>query len=529
MEMNTSLSFQQLIPLYIAGLFILLSLFFFWQKNHKLSVLLMIAASLGLGVFISMLDSFLVLWDEQFHALVAKHMMKHPFKPMLYKDIFFEHDFKNWTVNHIWLHKPPLFLWQMALSMKVWGLDVLAVRFPSILMHAFLTFMVYRIGKIAVGHDYGYWGALFFTVAYYPLEMVAGRFATDHNDVAILFYITASFWSYFEYKNSGNKIWIVLIGLFAGCAVLVKWLIGLLIYPCWATTAIDLKKRSIRREVILRVIQAFAVSLLVFMPWYIYILLVFPEAARFELLHHLLHLSEPIEAHSGGFFYHLNAMHDLYGGGQAVPYILFLGVIVLLIKIRDRESRIILGSSVVVVYLVFGLAATKMKSFTLIVSPVFFWGVAALLVSFSGLMKKYLLKSGFLNKVATTIIALGISWMLFDYHNIERRHTMKEPHNNLCRIFELAKMEMIQRIDSCSLDPDKVLIFNAPEFTHVPIMFHTNFTAYNHNLSNTKLKRVRELNKMALVLKTNESPHYLEGERNVLILDVSDLPLRRCN
>jgi 4-amino-4-deoxy-L-arabinose transferase len=58
------------------------------------------------------------------------------------------------------------------------------------------------------------------TLAYYPLELVAGRYSTDHNDLSFLFYVTASIWAWFEYQHTQNKYYLVLIGLFSGCAVL---------------------------------------------------------------------------------------------------------------------------------------------------------------------------------------------------------------------------------------------------------------------------------------------------------------------
>jgi 4-amino-4-deoxy-L-arabinose transferase-like glycosyltransferase len=81
------------------------------------------------------LDHFLILWDEQYHALVAKNMLKNPFKPTLYPVELLDYDYRNWSANYIWLHKQPLFLWQIALSLKIFGTTELAVRLPSILLH----------------------------------------------------------------------------------------------------------------------------------------------------------------------------------------------------------------------------------------------------------------------------------------------------------------------------------------------------------------------------------------------------------
>ena len=122
----------------------------------------------------------------------------------------------------------------MTCSIELFGVNEMAVRIPSVLLHALLVILIYRIGKITYSEKIGFYGAVFFSVAYFPLELIAGKYPTDHNDTAFLFFVTASLWSWFEYQNSKKKKWIILIGLFSGCAVLTKWLVGLLVYTIWS-------------------------------------------------------------------------------------------------------------------------------------------------------------------------------------------------------------------------------------------------------------------------------------------------------
>ena len=227
-------SSNQLFPLYIGVIVLIVSLVSYnFSKTKRYAVPLLFVATLLLGYFIVNLDHFLILWDEQYHALVAKNLIDNPLKPCLYRHPILGYDHRIWTNNHVWLHKQPLFLWQMALSIKLFGANELAVRIPSILMHAIIPVLIYRIGTNIKNRDTGYYGALLFAVAYFPLELVAGRYSTDHNDIAFLFYMTASFWAWFEYQRSKKKYWIILIGLFSGGAVLVKWLMGVFIYIVW--------------------------------------------------------------------------------------------------------------------------------------------------------------------------------------------------------------------------------------------------------------------------------------------------------
>ncbi|MBP7399885.1 MAG: hypothetical protein KA954_09890, partial [Chitinophagales bacterium] len=89
-------------------------------KNFYTYLILFFGA-LGIRILFNSFFPYLHDWDERFHALVAKNMMTHPFTPMLRANPVLPYDETSWTDGHIWLHKQPLFLWQMALSMKIFG------------------------------------------------------------------------------------------------------------------------------------------------------------------------------------------------------------------------------------------------------------------------------------------------------------------------------------------------------------------------------------------------------------------------
>src|SRR4051812_1318969 len=95
-------------------------------------VTLLTVLGLALRCYMAGLDPFLHEWDECFHALVARNMMDHPLVPMLRKGQLLPYDYQQWVGNTVWLHKQPLFLWQMALSMKLFGVSEFALRLPSI-------------------------------------------------------------------------------------------------------------------------------------------------------------------------------------------------------------------------------------------------------------------------------------------------------------------------------------------------------------------------------------------------------------
>jgi 4-amino-4-deoxy-L-arabinose transferase-like glycosyltransferase len=175
------------------------------------------------------------MWDERFHALVAKNMLENPFIPMLYTENPVEIDNSFWSMGHIWLHKQPLFLWQIALSFKIFGINEIALRLPNIIMCSLLIYPLFQLGRILVNERTGFMTSFLFITSFYFGELVAGWQLLDHNDIAFLFYTTLSIWAWVEYTEREKKSWILLAGLFSGLAILNKWLVGLLVFAGWIT------------------------------------------------------------------------------------------------------------------------------------------------------------------------------------------------------------------------------------------------------------------------------------------------------
>lgn len=153
--------------------------------------------------------------------------------PTLYDDPIVNMPYDRWDKFHIWLHKQPLFLWQIALSFKLFGISEFSLRLPSVIFGCILVFASYRVGKILVNERTGFLMSILIISSLYNIELIAGQRMLDHNDVSFMVYVSLSIWSLVEYYISKNKIWIYAIGLFSGCAILCKWLVGLLVYFGW--------------------------------------------------------------------------------------------------------------------------------------------------------------------------------------------------------------------------------------------------------------------------------------------------------
>lgn len=508
-------------PLFLLGsatILLMFSLITFHLQRRTIGLVLLCSASLVFGFFVSGLDGFLNIWDEQYHALVAKHMMQQPFRPMLYMNPVLPYDHHNWTSNHVWLHKQPLFLWQMVLSMKVFGVGELAVRIPSILMHALATLMVYRIGRMMAGATIGFYGAVFFAVGHYLLELGAGKYATDHNDAAFLFYVTGSIWAWFEYQRSGRSFWVVLIGLLAGCAVLVKWLVGLLVFAIWlAALGANDRKSWVRIRSYVPIAAALFVAGGVFVPWQLHILNAFPVEAQHEFHLNTAHFFEVVEHHAGDLWFHFKAMEQLYGSGDLVPFLILIGLVLLWKRTGRVVHRIGMVTALLAVYGFYSLAATKMTSFTIIVSPFIFLGLGALTDDLFRLMKKWLPLARW--EISLRIVTiLIVAYFLFDLPKITRLHTDRKPLDNMQRSDDLAQMRLIGRLSE--LKQDSLVIFNANRRLegHIAVMFYTDHVAYPSVPSKEQVRTITEKGYRVAVVDHGEVPSPFRSDPRILIV-----------
>lgn len=459
---------------------IFLSIYLFFKKKNEYFYFFVISTFLS-GFFISTLDSFLILWDEQFHALVAKNLLNDPFHPTLYRAPLLDYDYRDWTSNHTWLHKQPLFLWQIAISLKIFGLTEFGVRFPSVILHALTSIIVFRMGKLMINEKVGFIAGLLMTISYFPLELVAGRFSTDHNDIAFLFYVSASIWMLCEYINDRRILWVYLLGIAVGCAVLTKWLTGLLALGIWVLIIIFqyFRRKSYVLQEIRRWGLSFGIACVIFLPWQIYSYLIFPLEFKHEANLNRKHFFESVESHGGNWRFHFEeGISTLYGPGDLIPYILIIGLILLYFSLNRTEYRLILFSALVLVYGFFTIAATKMLAFVLIVAPVLYLGLATAIDKILFILEKKIRNETFI-RLASTLIVFICVYTAMNLTAIRESHTNLNPLNNHNRAYKLREKAFIDSIASSDLG-DKVVIFNASlnERAEIPIMFYTDYVAY---------------------------------------------------
>ena len=486
------------------------SMFFFNKSNIKISLFLLFITALVLRLFFINTDNYLHDWDERFHAIVAKNMISFPFQPMLRVNLVLEnYDFTAWCCNHIWLHKQPLFLWQIALSMKCFGVNTFALRLPSALMGALLIFPTYRIAKLIFNSNVGYYAAFLLTFAFYQIELISGAMGMDHNDMAFLFYITLSLWAYFEYNNKADFKWLILVGLFSGAAILCKWLVGLLVYFGWGLhILLNYKNVDFKQQVKSMFISIFVTGI-TFLPWQIYTSIYFPKESTYERAYNTKHIFEAVEGHTGTVFYYLQNLGLNYSS-ELILFIL-LGIIFLF---QERSTKkIIFLSYIAVIYVFFSIIVkSKLPSYVYLISPLVYILIA------------YAIDNLFVNRLEISnkvkqisIFSILIFCALFTLQPTK----LIESHFSSLEIEKKRNNTSIYK-QLNELVPKDYTVFNCKSFEDTEAMFFSDRNVYHWYMNEKEYQDLKQKGIKIAAFKnhTNQQlPSYLSNDKDVLIID----------
>lgn len=376
-----------------------------------------------------------------------------------------------WCCNTVWLHKQPLFMWQMALSMKLFGVSELSIRYPSVLMGALVTVMVYKLGKIVLKDDFSaIAAALLMCCCNYHLELISGYNGTDHNDVAFGFYVLASVYFYARYTENKKTAFAVLTGLCAGCAVMNKWLTGSVVFLGWGINLVlSLRERESKKE-LAHFLVSIVVCTAIFMPWQWYILHTFPDEARYEYAYNARHITEVIEDHKGKMLFYV-AKFPLYYG-IAASIFLPVGLWRLFNVARKTYFRRQAATTALIVIFmaVMGffsiVVKTKWVPYAFVVVPIGFIFSAAGINAAGSVLKRGSVPVILL--LGVTIVFALRPWDILKAHNPD----------DIARQNRIYNTQVYKNIKT-SLPQDIKLVLNTNSFEDLDLMFyHNDIVAY---------------------------------------------------
>jgi 4-amino-4-deoxy-L-arabinose transferase-like glycosyltransferase len=314
--------------------------------------------------------------DESFHAIVAQNLMKHPWLPTLHDGPAIDVHISDWQNSKLFLHKPPMAMWQIALSYALFGVNSLALRLPSLLLSTLAVWLTYQIGRHLVDETAGLVAAAL--QAFNPViaMLVHGNVFSDHVDISLLFWTELAIWLFLRAMRSGKKVDLALCGVAQGFAFLSK------LYPALIVTVLVVVAVALSRKRPMgpRIGLVLGATLITVLPWNLYAFMRWPDQFIYEHLHALRHLSQDIEQYAGPwdrlvFDYWVQVFHVYY------PAVLVAAIVVVIRAWRLKDARLwFLVAWAVGVLIPHLVATSKTPTATLIGWPPF-WVMFGYLVS----------------------------------------------------------------------------------------------------------------------------------------------------
>lgn len=199
--------------------------------------------------------------------------------------------------------KPPLFFWLQVLSMKMFGINEFAARFPNAVCGIVTLLVFFRIGKKMVDETFGWiWVLVYFGSLLPHMYFKSGIIDPWFNLFIFLSIFYLARYSSTERLFSSKAI--ILSGLFAGLAVMTKGPVALLIVGlCYGVYAIMNRFKNFMRfkHILLFLLVAASVGGI----WFIALLLNGQQQIISEFIVYQVRLFRTEDAgHGGPFFYH---------------------------------------------------------------------------------------------------------------------------------------------------------------------------------------------------------------------------------
>jgi 4-amino-4-deoxy-L-arabinose transferase-like glycosyltransferase len=203
--------------------------------------------------------------DEVFYARIARETLEKGSWLVQYKD------------GAAWIHKPPMIWWAVMLSYRLFGISDFAAKLPSAIagiVSAFLLVFISRVlfQSLRAGIISGF------------LYLVSLQVYTSTHQVAadsiLVMYLLASL--YFTLKGiQGNPRWMYAAGFFNGLVILTKSPLGLVV-PAALAVYIVIERRW---ALIYRFVLFFLISLVVSIPYFLYVYRKIPDIFVSTFLH----------------------------------------------------------------------------------------------------------------------------------------------------------------------------------------------------------------------------------------------------
>ena len=238
-------------------------------------------------------------WDEVFHAIVARNFLKHPLTPTLNDPQFIPAKLGDWYNGGIWLHKPPLAMWQIAISYAIFGVNTFALRLPSVMLSTGAVWLTFLIARRLIDEPAALVAAALQAFAPAIVMLVQGYSFSDHVDVSLLFYAELAIYFLVRSIENGGNLDAVLSGVAQGLALLSKAYPALIVMGlaivAWILFRARIADPATWRFRGRHLLVFLLTTILTILPWTLWAWVHWPREFGYENLQQIRHASQDVE------------------------------------------------------------------------------------------------------------------------------------------------------------------------------------------------------------------------------------------
>jgi 4-amino-4-deoxy-L-arabinose transferase-like glycosyltransferase len=178
------------------------------------------------------------------------------------------------AANSITVDKPPMSLWPMALSVRVFGLSSWSILVPQALLGVASVALMWDTVRRWFGEYAGLIAGLLLALT--PVAAVIFRY--NNPDALLLLLMIGAVWAVLRAVDDGRTRWLLLCGALVGCGYLTKQLQIALIMPALASTYLLAGPPRLLRRVY-QLVAALGVAVVVG-GWWVAVVQLWPRADR---------------------------------------------------------------------------------------------------------------------------------------------------------------------------------------------------------------------------------------------------------
>ena len=292
-------------------------------KKYKIDI------TLTLSLFI--LSSFLIFtklgtkelqnWDEGLYANIAGEMVK----TGNYLDLKLQ--------GGQWLEKEPLPFWFEALSIKIFGFNTFALRFPAALLSIFIAPLIYIISRKKLNKMWSFFASTLFLIS--PAIWFPHMLRTADFDMLSLSLFLATLASYLYLRN--KKMWWI-CAIFMALGLVSRGFMGIIYIGIIFIAEIIRPLFTLQKWNFKKILTFILVSLLPWIIWHIYLFATYTNIYLnvYWKEQFFTRITDPLQGHVGSTSFYINFLQKEMGS-LSILFFFFgiLSVIYLFIKKRS--------------------------------------------------------------------------------------------------------------------------------------------------------------------------------------------------